>query len=86
MAAAPGIAGSRAPEQDGCFLCLTEHEVDWFLGMNNTGGTADVWAVEGVPQEALVESPEGHYFVPYAIPPDRLELLQEDVEPRWALD
>ena len=26
-----GIAGSDAPDQQGCFLCLDEREVDWFV-------------------------------------------------------
>jgi len=42
MADARGIAGSRAPEQEGCFVCLGEFEMEWFVDMNNTGGTVDV--------------------------------------------
>jgi hypothetical protein len=84
MATAPGIAGSTRPEQDGCFLCLHEDEVEWFLNMNNTGGPVDVWAVDDVDVESLVESPEGHSYLPRAIPPDRLTLVRRDVEPHSA--
>lgn len=86
MASAPGIAGSTRPEQDGCFLCLDENEVEWFIGMNNTGGPVDVWSVSGVPEDALVESPEGHYYLPKTIPPDRLTLLRTDIAPRSVND
>jgi hypothetical protein len=79
MGAARGIAGSRRPEQDGCFLCLDDHEVDWFVRMNNTGGTVDVWAVDGIDGADLIESPEGHCFLPRRIPRERLELVQTDV-------
>jgi hypothetical protein len=60
MTAAPGIAGSPRPEQEGCFLCHDEVEVGWFVGMNDTGGPVDGWAVDGIDAEALLESPEGH--------------------------
>jgi hypothetical protein len=50
----PGIAGSVSPEQEGCFLCRDEREVDWFVRLNNTGGPLDVWAIEDVEEEHLV--------------------------------
>jgi len=81
MAAAHGIAGSRAPEQEGCFVCLDEDEVGWFVRMNNTGGPVDVWAVDGVDREELCESPEGHLFVPRCIPPRNVELVRRDIAP-----
>jgi hypothetical protein len=80
MMTAPGIAGSRWPEQAGCFLCLDESEVDWFVCMNNTGGPVDVWAVDGVDPAELVESPEGHFYLPAVVPPSRLCLLRASVE------
>jgi hypothetical protein len=79
MSSARGIAGSHAPEQEGCFLCLDEDEVEWFIQMNNTGGPVDVWAVHGVEDEALVESPEGHYYVARPLPPEVCELVRRDV-------
>jgi hypothetical protein len=81
MGLARGIAGSPRPEQDGCFLCLDESEVEWFLEMNNTGGPVDVWAVDGVSSEDLVESPEGHFYLPAVIPPEYLTLVRTDVQP-----
>lgn len=81
MAGARGIAGSIGPEQQGCFLCR-EDEVDWFVDMNNTGGPVDVWAVSGVDEDSLVESPEGYEYEPNAIPPDRLRLVRSDIAPR----
>jgi hypothetical protein len=50
MERARGIAGSRSPEQDGCFLCLSEQEVAWFVQMNNIGGTEAARAPKGLPQ------------------------------------
>ena len=82
MAAARGIAGSSAPEQAGCFLCLNEFEMEWFVGMNNTGGTVDVWAVEGVEPNDLVESPEGHFYLPRTIDRQLLTLWRSDCPPR----
>ena len=86
MAESPGIAGSRTPEQDGCFLCEGEDEAEWLVSMNNTGGPVDVWAVDGVDEQELVESPEGYFYSPRAIAPDRVTLLRTDIPPdgdRW---
>jgi hypothetical protein len=79
MSEACGIAGSREPEQAGCFLCLNEFYVDWFVRMNNTGGPVDVWAVDGVSEHELVESPEGHDYLPRPIPAGQLTLLRTDI-------
>jgi len=88
MGGAPGIAGSPSPEQDGCFLCLSEFDVEWFVDLNNTGGTVDVWAIDGVDEDELIESPEGHYYVARVIPATRLVLLRQDIAPRsrWTRD
>jgi hypothetical protein len=48
MGAAPGIAGSTAPEAHGVFLCDGDFEVQFFTQMNNTGGPVDVWAIAGI--------------------------------------
>jgi hypothetical protein len=79
MGAAPGIAGSVGPEQQGCFLCRGDFEVEFFLEMNNTGGPVDVWAVAAVDEAALVEAPEGFQFLPAPISPDGLVLVRRDV-------
>ena len=81
MKAARGIAGSIAPEQQGCFLCRGESDTAWFVEMNNTGGPVDVWAVAGVDEESLLESPEGYSYTPDPIPPERLTLIRRDIEP-----
>lgn len=81
MSVARGIAGSIAPEQEGCFLCADEWEMEWFIEMNNTGGPVDVWGVEGVDEAQLVHSPEGHSYLPARVPPDRLTLLRVDLPP-----
>lgn len=48
------IAGSSAPEQAGCFLCLNDFEMEWFVKtINTTGGPVDVWAVDGVDEKDL---------------------------------
>lgn len=82
MAAAPGIAGSRQPEVEGCFLCVEPYEQEWFVDMNNTGGTVDVWQVTGVAWSELVESPNGLNYVPRRIPPVDLQLVRTDLPPQ----
>jgi hypothetical protein len=77
----PGIAGSVQPEEEGCFLCLDEWEASWFVRMNNTGGSVDVWAVDGVEEGEILESPEGFSYVRSRIPPQRLTLVRADVDP-----
>ena len=81
MGASRGIAGSQKPEQQGCFLCRSEWEADWFVRMNNTGGSVDVWAVDGVEEPDVVESPEGFLYLPATIPSDRLILFRADIPP-----
>ncbi|MGI8417404.1 MAG: hypothetical protein ACR2P2_14615 [Nakamurella sp.] len=83
MKAAPGIAGSRQPEQEGCFLGEA-HDVDWFVGMNNTGGPVDVWEISGVIVEDLLAASGGYWYLPAAIGPDRLRLVQQDIPPETA--
>jgi hypothetical protein len=60
MGDAPGIAGSKRPEVEGCFL-MAEEEIDWFLTINNTGGAVDVWRVSGVDEERMIENPNGYW-------------------------
>jgi hypothetical protein len=81
METAGGIAGSREPEQQGCFLCRGTSDVDWFIQMNNTGGPVDVWAVAGVDEASLRESPEGYLYETRPIPPSRLTLVRRDIDP-----
>jgi len=79
MALASGIAGSRRPEVEGVFLCCGEWEVDWFIKLNNTGGPVDVWAVEGVDEAELIETPNGHSYLPMKIASTQLALVRKDV-------
>ncbi|TFV45105.1 hypothetical protein E4P43_18055 [Blastococcus sp. TF02A-35] len=81
MGAAPGIAGSSVPEQEGCFLALSEFDSDFFVRMNNTDGPVDVWAVDGVDEGQLLESSEGFRYLPAVIPPERLRLVRKDLPP-----
>ena len=81
MGAAPGIAGSRAPEQEGCFIAVGQFELDWFVRMNNTGGAVDVWEVSDVDPADLTESPEGFLYFPGVISADRLRLFLCDLSP-----
>ena len=42
--------------------------MEWFVKTSNTtGGPVDVWAVDGVDEKDLVESPEGHSYLPRPI-------------------
>ena len=76
MGAAPGIAGSTAPEADGVFLCADEFEAGFFVQMNNTGGPVDVWAVTAIEQRHLVETGSGFSYYPARIPPDQIALVE----------
>ncbi|MDQ6522353.1 hypothetical protein RB608_02015 [Nocardioides sp. LHD-245] len=80
MGAAPGIAGSDGPEVEGCFLC-DEGEVDWFIRINNTGGPVDLWQVDGVADDDLVEFDTGYSYLPERIPPRQVRLVRTDIPP-----
>lgn len=74
MGAASGIAGSLAPEVAGVFLCRDELEAEWFARTNNTGGPVDVWVVEGVDPDSLVDNGSGNGYLGERIPATRLTL------------
>jgi hypothetical protein len=80
MGAARGIAGSPRPEVDGCFLA-EEGEIEWFVHMNNTGGPADVWAVDGVDEGDLVDNGNGYFYLPQVIARASLTLIHSDLPP-----
>jgi hypothetical protein len=82
MGAAPGIAGSRRPEADGIFLCLDLSIVEWFIQLNNTGSPVDVWQVDGVDAEHLLDNGSGLHYLPGRIALDRITLLLQDVAVR----
>jgi hypothetical protein len=83
MGVAPGIAGSPHPEREGCFLARDETETEWFVGMNNTGGPVDVWAVELADDVVLVDAGDGYDYYPDKIPPEQLELVRSDIPPAF---
>ena len=74
MGAAPGIAGSSLPEEDGVFLCRDDFEAGFFVQMNNTGGPVDVWVVTGVKESELVTGDSGFCYLPAAISPAQVTL------------
>lgn len=80
MGTSRGIAGSTHPEVEGIFLGM-EADVDFFTRINNTGSAVDVWAIDEVDEDALLESPNGYYYVTGAIPADRLTLVATDIPP-----
>ena len=79
MGAAPGIAGSTRPEADGIFLSADEWDADFFVRMNNTGGPVDVWQVDDVDADLLVDNGNGFFYLPGRIAADRLTLHQRDL-------
>jgi hypothetical protein len=77
MGAARGIAGSASPEVEGCFLLDDEWSIDWFIEtINNTGGPVDVWAVEGIEPDQLVENGSGYFYFPDRIPRSSLTIFR----------
>ncbi len=77
MAGVRGIAGSNRPEVDGIFLCRDRQEADWFVNMNNTGDSVDIWAVKDVEHSELLDGGSGFLYVPGSIPVERLVLVEE---------
>lgn len=74
MGAARGIAGSMAPEEEGVFLCRDEFEAHFFVGINNTGGPVDVWAVTGIEEDELITGGSGFCYFPAPIPAAQVTL------------
>jgi hypothetical protein len=79
MGAAPGIAGSTRPEADGVFLSSEDGDVDYFVRMNNTGGRVDVWQVDGIDADQMLDNGNGYFYLPGRIPADRITLVQRDL-------
>ena len=80
----PGIAGSRAAEWDGVFLCDSLEGAVWFAGMCREG-TADVWSAE-IAEVWLEGAPDSDggggsnwMICPQPITPNRLQLIETDV-------
>jgi len=86
MGAAPGIAGSSLPEEDGVFLCRDEFEAGFFVQMNNTGGPVEVWAVADIGEEQLITSGSGFCYFPARIPRSQVTLADwraQEPAPAW---
>jgi hypothetical protein len=83
MSDAPGIAGSTAPEVEGVFLCTDEREADYFVRLNNTGGPVDVWQVDGVEVEQLLDAGSGYLYLPRPVPPASVRLTALDHLPAF---
>lgn len=81
MGASRGIAGSRSAELAGVYLCQDEGEVDWFVRMNNTGNPVDVWVVDDIDSQRLIDNGSGHSYVTERVPAARLTLLHRDIPP-----
>jgi hypothetical protein len=81
MTTAPGIAGSREPEVEGIFVCPDRSTTDFFVGLNNTGGPVDVWAIDDIDQSRLVEAGSGFSYLPSRISPERLTLIDQTLQP-----
>jgi hypothetical protein len=83
MGAARGIAGSTAPEVDGIFLCRNDFELSFFVRMNNTGTPVDVWAVDGVDPDELVDNGAGFDYLPGKIDARFVTLLETHAAPSY---
>jgi hypothetical protein len=79
MGMARGIAGSASPEVDGIFLCRGDSDVEFFVRLNNTGTAVDVWEVDGVDPDALIDNGSGFAYLPHRIDAGPLTLLRRDI-------
>ncbi|MFE0521436.1 hypothetical protein [Streptomyces sp. NPDC058954] len=84
MGAAPGIAGSSRPEVEGIFVCRDEEEAEFLMQINNTGGPIDVWSVDGIDEELLLDNGNGFVYLPDRIPAAHVRLVRSDVPPQLA--
>ncbi|WP_234490130.1 hypothetical protein [Streptomyces sp. MBT33] len=82
MGAAPGIAGSSRPEVEGIFVCRDEEEAEFLMQINNTGGPIDVWSVDGIDEELLLDNGNGFVYLPDRIPAAHVRLVRSDVPPQ----
>ncbi|UXX97314.1 hypothetical protein N7U49_46600 [Streptomyces sp. AD2-2] len=82
MSAARGIAGSHRPEVEGIFVFRDEEEAEFFFRINNTGGPVDLWSVDGVDEELLLDNGNGFVYLPERIPATRVRLVRSDVPPQ----
>ena len=60
----------------GCSSALTGGRLTWFVELNNTGGEVDVWAVEGIAEDQLLDAGSGFLYFPGTISADAVERIQ----------
>jgi hypothetical protein len=79
MGAAPGIAGSRGPEEQGIFLVTDAWDVEWFAQMGLEAGHAsiDVWRVS-LPSNMELSNGAEYPLITEPIPPEAIALHQKD--------
>jgi hypothetical protein len=84
MGATAGVAGSPEPEVAGIFLCASDFDARFFTDMART--PSDIWTVrvdgfwlEGDPN---ANGGDNWMLVTEPVAPERLELLETDVQPR----
>ena len=84
-----GIAGSRAPEQNGVFLARDRSEAEFFVQMGKRRFAAlDIWAVtldsghsgQLAYEDELCREFDGFLCWMEPIPPSRLQLLAHDLQ------
>jgi hypothetical protein len=80
-----GIAGSRAPEWPGIFLCATRQDIEFFVMIGARRDPVDIWSVqldgqwlEGAP-DADGGGGDNWMICPTPIPPKNLRLLEQDL-------
>lgn len=82
MSAARGIAGSHRPEVEGIFVCRGEEDAEFFFRINNTGGPVDLWSVDGIDEDLLLDNGNGFFYLPGRIPAARVSLVRPDIPPQ----
>ena len=82
MGLASGIAGSVLPEADGIYMCETVEEAWWFASFGRVR-PVDIWSVD-VSGLDIEETGSGYSLCRGAITPDRLELVEADLDPNEA--
>jgi hypothetical protein len=81
MGAAPGLAsGVNVPEDAAIFLAVDLEGAKWFAGMARGGHRVDIWTVQSEGLD-LFETVEGWVYCPTLISPERLDLVEADLDP-----
>ncbi|MFF0095939.1 hypothetical protein ACFYSF_39330 [Streptomyces canus] len=69
---------------------IARHGLDWtrmgaapgIFQINNTGGPVDLWSVDGIDEELLLDNGNGFVYLPGRIPAARVRLVRSDVPPQ----